>query len=95
MLKEKVKIGCDFYNIVFEEKPLQDGELCRGLCNPDKRTITLQTELADTRLMETFLHECIHAIDDTYRVGLSELQVNVLGVALINLIRDNNLNFLK
>jgi hypothetical protein len=94
-MKEQVKIGCDIYDVVFEDKPDEGGEVCRGLCISSDRKIILSKSLTDVRLMETFLHECIHAIDDVYRIGLTEQQVNVLGVSLISLIRDNRINFLK
>ena len=94
-MKDRVKIACDYWDIEFQEKPVQDAELCRGYCIASERKIVLQEELSDTRLMETFLHESLHAIDDAYRIGLTETQVNVLGVALIDFIRENKINFLK
>lgn len=94
-MKDRIKIACDYWNIEFQEKPVEGGELCRGLCINDERKIILKKDLSDTRLMETFLHECLHAIEDAYRIGLNEHQVNVLGIALISLIRDNKINFLK
>ena len=92
---ERVKIGCDWWDVQFEEVPNEDGQVCRGVCRVDDRTIVLKESLSDTRLMETFLHESLHAIDDCYRMNLNESQVNILGNALISFIRDNKINFLK
>jgi len=92
---KRVKVGCDFWDVKFEDVPNEGGQVCRGVCRVEERTIVLQKDLSDTRLMETFLHESIHAIDDCYRMNLTESQVNVLGNAIISFIRDNKINFLK
>ena len=94
-IKNKIKIGCDYYEVEFEERPMQDNELCRGFCDTANRRIVLKKDLSDTRLMETFLHECLHAVDDIYRLSINETQVNILGIGILNLIRENNINFLK
>lgn len=89
-----IKITHENWNIVFNDTPIIDNCICNGYCNYDDREICLSNNLKGTRLMEIFLHECIHAISDIYGICLSEEQVRVLGVSLIQLIRDNNINFL-
>jgi hypothetical protein len=37
----------------------------------------------------TLFHEAIHAVDHTYRIGLTETQVEALEVGLLALIDDN------
>lgn len=91
----KVRIGCQDYTVIFKELVVEEGQECRGSCHSDRREIYLKESLKDTRLMETFLHECIHAISDEYDLSLTEVQVNTLGISLLSLIRDNKLNFLK
>lgn len=38
---------------------------------------------------ETLLHEIIHAMDEKFRIELKERQVEQLGVAIYNLVKDN------
>lgn len=39
--------------------------------------------------VDSMLHELIHAMDDTYRIGLSEKKVHLLAEALAHLIEYN------
>ena len=90
----EIKIGCNKWTLELHDFVTCGGVDCRGLCLCEDRTIKLKSSLENTRLMGTFLHECIHAIDDEYDVDLTEHQVHLLGTSLLSLIRDNKINFL-
>lgn len=44
-------------------------------------------------LADTFLHEIIHVVSGTYGIGLKENQVSGLAGGLLQVIRDNGLDF--
>jgi hypothetical protein len=63
-----------------------------GLYDDDRHIISLRTGMEESRKMEVFLHECIHAIDHIHGLGLTEKAVNLLGIELLALIRNNKID---
>ena len=49
--------------------------------------------LPESSITDTFLHETIHAISRTYGLGLDEDQTTGLAGGLLQVIRDNKLDF--
>lgn len=39
----------------------EDGEICAGLCEFDKRRILIAKDLPEDKIIATFLHELVHA----------------------------------
>lgn len=54
---------------------------------PEK--IILNSESSENQKRATLIHECIHGIDEMYRIEQKEEQVEKLGNALYMLINDN------
>ena len=92
---KKVKIGCYDFTVNWEDKPIQDNDLCCGIMSLNNHSITLSSSMLADKIPETFLHEIIHAIDDMYNLELGENRVNVLGIQLYQVIKDNKLSFLN
>ena len=63
-----------------------------GLYDDDKHKISLRTGMDESRRMEVFLHECIHAIDHIHGLNLTEKAVNILGIELLALVRNNKID---
>jgi len=53
------------------------------------------TPLPEASIADTLLHEVIHSISRTYGIGLTEEQTNGMAGGLLQVIRDNNLDFRK
>lgn len=63
--------------------------------NPTKEELIkyLDEEIAKLEAEEqkksTFLHECVHGLDEMFSIGLTEEQVEKLGTALYTFIEGN------
>lgn len=69
-----------------------------GLAHYATNKIELRTEFDDeqipeSRITETFLHEVLHFISDNSGLGLKENQINGLACQLLQVIRENKLDF--
>jgi len=93
-LPKTVRIGSQEINVVFKDKIIHRGNECIGLWCHDEQEIRIERGLHQDKKKEVFLHECLHAIDDLYDIGLGEKKVNILGVSVLALIKNNNLDFL-
>lgn len=53
------------WTVELVDDPLFDGEgsWCRGLCEPDERTIYLWAGLGPLKMLRTFCHEFLHAVE--------------------------------
>lgn len=89
--KGKVKVGAYEYKIVFKSKVKHKGKDLWGLCDRENHVIYLAKGMPEDRLMEVFLHETIHAIEESYDVHLGEKKTNMLGLALLALFKDNKI----
>lgn len=101
-IPKKVKIGSLTYNVVYS-KPIADAKNAYGITSHDDQEITLDPSMKADRLDEVFLHELLHACfhtsglqrlleDDNHKFDEEQL-VNIIGYALIAVIKDNKLNF--
>ena len=79
-------IGQDYEVQMLEKK---DMPKLLGFCDVNKNVIQLRDSLKGDKLGEIFLHECIHAVESQLSLGLSENQVNSLGVGVYALLKDN------
>lgn len=82
-----VKICGVDHQIVFKTAKEMPDEL--GLCHSDIQEIWLADSNTPETMINTLLHECIHTIDHTYNLDMSERQVDVMATALIAFARDN------
>ena len=95
-----IKIGCHKYKVryckeVYIKNEAGNKEELLGYCDIDNFTILIKSGICESMLKEVLIHECIHAIDQVYGLGLSEKAVNMLGIEVVKLIMGNKLDLLK
>ena len=81
--------------IKYKKKIFFEGKEVWAFYDDDHHIIYLTMGMDKTRKMEVFLHECIHAISFIHSLHLSEKSVNLLGIELLALIRNNNIRLKK
>jgi hypothetical protein len=77
-----------------------DGEPVMGLTKTGTGRIEISTtyhgeKCPEDSIADTFLHEICHSVSAIYGLDLSETQVIGLAGGLLQVIRDNNLDFRK
>ena len=92
-IPEILKIGAYDYAVIEKDNLKCNGKEVWGYCDRDKNIIYLQKHMKKKKEKEVLIHECLHAIEESYGVDLGERKVNVLGLALMALITDNKLRF--
>lgn len=91
---KEIRISCHDFNLYTTKEPQlineTDGnENCYGFLKFGERMIVVKEGMDKHFYNEVLLHECIHAIDQTFLLGMNELQVNTLGLELYNMLRNN------
>lgn len=89
-MPEVVKIGYKDYrvnkvndNVVYENK------VCYGNIEYDKGEINISTLYSEDQQKCTFIHECLHGIDDIVEANLTEDQVRLIAKGLYDFIKLN------
>lgn len=82
-----------------------DGSECWGLAHKMTDQISLCTaftevngdfvELSEMNIAETFLHEIIHHVEYKQGLELKEHQITALACGILQVIRDNKLDFME
>lgn len=97
-LPKVVTIGAVDYSVVADAKAVRDfngrrAESAWAFTDKFTTAITLDGDMSDSRMRETLLHECIHALlyehSIDYGDAPEEPLVEALGNAFLQLIRDN------
>ena len=88
-IPSKLKVGANTFRVM--RSPLNEGssDHCGGWMDWESNTIFLGTDMPEDREATCFLHEILHALN----VYLSEKETTYLSEALMQIIRDNKLNF--
>ena len=88
-LPRTIRVGPMDLPVVLQEEIIHEGQDCDGAY--DGMRIMLRSDLRENpgRLLDTVLHEIIHAIGRCLDLRLSERQVRLLAHALATLIVDN------
>jgi len=83
--------GLDYEVVIDDNLFFERGAV--GTHNAERLMITLHTRgVNNQRLMQTFLHEIIHAVDEHFMGQvLEEKQVNALAAGLYQVLADNDL----
>ena len=92
-IPKKIKIGPYTYDVVYKDNLTHENNKLWGLCDRESHNIYLQKKMDAQKKKEVLLHECLHAIEESYGITLGENKVNQLGLALLALIYDNKLKF--
>ena len=88
----KVKVGPFTYDVKYKKEVRDiDGNLVWGSISHMRQTIDIATGDTSTeeRQQVALLHELLHALSNTYVIGLQEEQVEVLANTLIDLFGRN------
>lgn len=86
----KVKIGYkDFEVNMVEDHVIDDGTICYGNIEYNKGNINVSTLHSEDQQKCTFIHECLHGIDDVFEIGLDEEQVRKTAKGIYTFMRDN------
>lgn len=94
-----VKIGAQEFEIVWMDSP-DEAEKQLGLTKAHLNRMEIAKnadgeKMPEGSIVDTFMHEVLHAISITYGLGLRERQVAGLAGGLLQVIRDNKLDFRK
>lgn len=91
-----VKIGYKDFEVNLIDRALVDGDkVLYGRIEHDFATITISKIYSEDQQKCTFLHECIHGIDELFEIGLEEEQVRKLSKGIYQFIKDNPHLFVK
>lgn len=84
-------MGCYHYIIEWRNDIKYGDSSCRGLCDHENLKIYLSNSLRNNEdlLIETLIHEIVHGIEQSSDIHLGEKKVNMLGMAVTALIKDN------
>lgn len=99
-IPKKVKIGAVNWKIKVADTvndPASNVELF-GMTRYATETIHIAkshsgASVTETSMADTFLHEIIHAISQTFGLGLTEKQVAGMAGGVLMVLRDNKLDF--
>lgn len=88
---ENVKIGYREFKVVKTNSPIiEDDKVYYGNIYFDTGTINLSTcNYSEDQQKCTFIHECLHGIDEITESGLTEDQVRKMAKGLYAFIKDN------
>ena len=87
MIPNKFKL----FNQTWTIRTAQQGELPDdlGQCRPDQLEVVLNHNQSEESIRHTLLHELIHCIEMKLHLEMTERQVDVLALGLIDLFRSN------
>ena len=79
------------FNQTWQIRTAYTGELTDdlGQCRPDQLEIILNPNQAIESIKHTLLHELIHCIEMKLHLEMTERQVDVIALGLIDLFRSN------
>lgn len=60
-----------------------------GQCRPDQLEIVINPNQVPESMMHTLAHEIVHAIEQRQQLEMTERQVDLMALGLIDLIRSN------
>ncbi|MEE9451173.1 MAG: hypothetical protein V3V61_00250 [Gammaproteobacteria bacterium] len=66
-----------------------DGKNALGIAKSAKQEMWLDSTAGKDVRTSTFFHECVHMIDHTFGIGLSETQTDCMAMGITSLIKDN------
>lgn len=89
-----VYINDTSYHIRFLKRLKYEGEDVVSLFCPDERTIFIKLGMSDSKTMQTFIHECLHAIEFEYDLKISHKLIYKMEDPILKFIYQNILEFL-
>ena len=98
-IPKKIKIASHEIKIRRQKKS-DDATLAFGYADLAHNEIVIFREfggklLEESTVAETFLHEILHQVAQLYGINLKEREINQIAAGLLQVIRDNKINFLR
>ncbi|MHC1681382.1 MAG: hypothetical protein AB6733_00215 [Clostridiaceae bacterium] len=91
-----MNIGYKTFNVnIVDGHVIDNTTVCYGNIEYDSGNINISTLHSDDQQKCTFIHECIHGIDDVMEIKLEEEQVRKLAKGIYALLKDNEGMFIK
>lgn len=88
-----MRIPADFklFSQQWRVRGAQPGEIGTdlGQCRPDQLEVILNPNQTAESLLMTFWHEVIHAIETRLELAMTERQVDLIALGIIDLMRNN------
>jgi len=85
---KRIRILGKYYKIIKDSTPLEDSENV-GLTDIQSCQITFLEDQDPQQQRDTIIHECVHAIEETMGLDLTEEQVLGLGGGIYALMIEN------
>lgn len=87
-LPKKIKIGGQFYNVVYDAKMVAKHNN-KGEMDPVDNEIRVDLNMVKSQQEQTFIHEVIEALNSDYPLKLEHVQIELLDALLYQVIIDN------
>lgn len=89
-IPSKVKIGYREYAVnKVNDNVVYDNSVCYGNIEYDRGVINISTLHHEEQQKCTFIHECLHGIDEIVEAKLTEDQVRLISKGLYDFIKTN------
>jgi len=89
-IPETVRIGFKDYKVTkVDGYVIDDNAVCYGNIEYDKDNINLSLNYSKDLINCTFIHECLHGIDNIEETELTEDQIRKIAKGLYSFVRDN------
>lgn len=89
-IPSKVKIGYREYTVnKVNDNVVYDNSVCYGNIEYDRGVINISTLHHEEQQKCTFIHECLHGIDEIVEAKLTEDQVRLISKGLYDFIKTN------
>lgn len=89
-IPEQARIGFkDFHVNMIDGNVISDYKVCYGNIEYDNGNINISALHSEDQQNCTFIHECLHGIDEVFEIGLEEEQVRKLAKGIYTFIKDN------
>lgn len=89
-IPSKVKIGYNDYSVNKIDGNVIDGnKVCYGNIEFEKGNINISSLYSEDMQKCTFIHECLHGIDDVVEADLTEDQIRLMAKGLYAFIKEN------
>lgn len=89
-IPNRIKIGYKDYKVnKVEGNVIVNDSTCYGKIDFEKDSIDISTLYSEEQQKCTFIHECLHGIDDIIETDLTEEQTRRIGKGLYDFIKSN------
>lgn len=89
-IPRNIKIGYKTFKVKMLDNEVIDGnKVCYGNIEYDEGQIKISTLYSEDQQKCTFIHECLHGIDDIIETGLTEEQIRKVAKGIYELVKEN------